>query len=414
MELPFDPAAEMAVVGIALVGTQAHGYLFGQLSGADFFTPSLGAAFEAIRELVSQGRKADATTVRDILRTSGHPSTSAADLLGAVRSAPPSSYAPEYAEIIARLSASRRAMLLATGAAEALSGGQHPQTVVEGLIGDLSQIDSPVLVREPDDLTFQELLRLPESKRAPWVVPGLLRQDWRCLVVGREGDGKSILLRQLATTAAYGVHPFLGEPTPPQSVLIVDLENPQDEIRRWIEKLTTACRGTGEAGRVWHRPGGIDLRNRSSRADLEGVIRLRRPDLVVLGPLYKAYSTTSADNDERVASEVQHVLDDLRTRYSFSLLVETHAPHGFSGERDLRPFGSSLWLRWPELGLKLVPFDWEQRPCRIMKIERFRGDRVESAWPEGLHWGTGGQLPWQPDWGTAESPYTGRSASSRG
>ena len=398
MELPYDKEAEMAVIGMLMVGTTAREYLFSQLQEGDFFTPSYGAAFAAIRELHNHGRKCDATTIRDILRSGGHPTVDASDLISASAKAPPSSHAPEYAEIVARLSVSRRGMLLANGAQERLATGEHPQTVIDSLVSDLEQLDSPVLEREPDDITFDALLQIPETQRTPWVVPGLLRQDWRCLVVGREGDGKSILLRQIGVAASLGIHPFLGSPIEPTRTLLVDLENPQDEIRRWIEKLTAACGGQTGEGRLWHRPGGIDLRNRSSRADLEGVLRVRKPNLVVLGPLYKAYGTTSADNDERVASEVQHVLDDLRTRYGFALLVETHAPHGFSGTRDLRPFGSSLWLRWPELGLKMVPLGWEQHPSRIMDIERFRGDRVESGWPDQIHWGATGALPWAPDW----------------
>jgi hypothetical protein len=408
--LPNDKEAELAIIGMLMVGTTAREYLFQTLSESDFFVPSHGAIFEACRQLHMAGRKIDATTVRDILHTTGHPAVLASDIISATVDAPSSSHAPEYAEIIARLAVSRRAMELADGAARSLGEGKHPQAVIDALVTDLNGLDSPILEREPDDVSFQDLLSLPAERRTPWVIPGLLRQDWRCLVVGREGEGKSILLRQIAVAASCGIHPFMAESITPARVLIVDLENPQDEIRRWIERLTVACGGQTGEGRLWHRPGGIDLRNRAERADLEGVLRVRRPNLLVLGPLYKAFQSRSNENDEQATAETQHILDDLRTRYGFALLLETHAPHGFSGSRDLRPFGSSLWLRWPEQGISMKPFDWNQVPSRMVRLSRFRGDRTENDWPAGLHWGTSSQLPWQPDWTLDASE---RSASGR-
>jgi replicative DNA helicase len=393
--LPNDPEAERAVVGMLLVGTTAREYLFSHLTEGDFFTPSLGAMFEACRELHGMGRKADATTVRDHLHSHGFTSVSAGDIVSALADAPPSSHAPEYAEIVARLAVSRRAMGAASDAVEALGKGQHPQGVIDSLVADLQQIDSPILEKEPDDVSFGDLLALPPEHRKPWVIPGLMRQDWRLLAVGREGDGKSVLLRQIGVTSSLGVHPFTGEPIPPTRTLLVDLENPQDEIRRWIHRITAVCGGGTGEGRLWHRQGGIDIRSRSERADFEGVLRVRKPNLVIIGPKYKLYSTSARETDELVAHEVQDILEDLRIRYGFALIVEDHAPHGYSGTRDLRPFGSSLWLRWAELGFKLEPFDWNQVPARMLDIKRFRGDRVEHAWPKHLHWGLSNQLPWQ-------------------
>jgi replicative DNA helicase len=398
--VPHDKEAEQGVLGMLLNSTTAAEYLFSRLTGADFYVPSHGLAFDAMRYLHQAGRKLDYITIRDMLKSQGHEAFQASDLTTYQAEAPSTSHAPELAEIVGRLAVSRRAMALTTEAATELRKGHHPQGVIDSLVADLQQIDSPILERTPDDVSFQELLTQPTEQRQPWVVPGLLRQDWRCLVVGREGDGKSILLRQIGVAASLGVHPFTGEAVPPARTLIIDLENPQDEIRRWIERLTRVCNRVAGEGRLWHRPGGIDLRNRAERADLEGVLRIRRPNLVVLGPLYKAFQSRTTENDEQATSEVQHVLDDLRTRYGFALLLETHAPHGFKETRDLRPFGSSLWLRWPEIILKMQPLDWDQVPAKIVDLKRgkFRGDLSESAWPAGLHWGTSNQLPWQPDW----------------
>ncbi|MBK9178745.1 MAG: site-specific DNA-methyltransferase [Acidimicrobiales bacterium] len=101
--------------------------------------------------------------------------------------------------------------------------------------------------------------------------------------------------------------------------------------------------------------------------------------------------------------EVQHVLDDLRTRYRFALLVEHHAPKRQAGVRELAPYGSSLWLRWPELGLKLIPTDDTNR---VMDVGRWRGDRRQSGWPARLERGT--PWPWVGVWPDGWEPRNPR------
>ena len=73
----------------------------------------------------------------------------------------------------------------------------------------------------------------------------------------------------------------------------------------------------------WRRPGGVDLRKRADRLAFEDVLRRRRPRLVCLGPVYKSYQRRGSESDEQVATEVQQVLDDLRTRFRFALVLST-------------------------------------------------------------------------------------------
>lgn len=94
------------------------------------------------------------------------------------------------------------------------------------------------------------------------------------------------------------------------------------------------------------------------------------------------------------------MLDDLRTTFGCSLILETHAPKGSSIGRELVPFGSSAWLRWPELGWKLVPCDGRGEPDvdgRNVKIGRFRGDRVQVEIPRLFE--RGRDWPWSAVWG---------------
>jgi len=205
----------------------------------------------------------------------------------------------------------------------------------------------------------------------------------------------SVLLRQVAISASAGLHPFTHRPIPAVRTLVVDLENPDESIESVCAPM---ARRAGEvegwdADRcwLWRRPAGIDLSRRLDRIELEQVLRVARPDLVCLGPVYKCYSATGKDDEETSTRKVQGVLDDLRIRYGFALLLEHHAPHGGGGvKRVMRPHGSVLWQRWPELGI-----GFEVMPERedSFKLGRFRGDRLPNEWPERID-RDGGVWPW--------------------
>ena len=85
---------------------------------------------------------------------------------------------------------------------------------------------------------------------------------------------------------------------------------------------------------------------------------------------------------EDAAEGVQQVLDDLRTRFGFALVLEHHAPKGEGSSREMAPFGSQRWLAWPELGLGL-----RSEKDGSLRVERFRGDRMASSWPDKLERG---------------------------
>jgi replicative DNA helicase len=192
------------------------------------------------------------------------------------------------------------------------------------------------------------------------------------------------------------VHPFAEKLIAPVSVLIADLENPEDSLHASLDVLVRHAGAVAAPNlkpnlRLWHQPGGIDLRSREGRAQLETVISERRPDLVVLGPLYKAYSIRASEGYELPAREAQQVLDDLRTHYRFALLIEDHAPQAAGGsKRDWRPYGSSLWLRWPEVGIGLNPVD---NKGQTLQLTRWRGDRSKTVWPRQISRSESG-WPW--------------------
>ena len=123
------------------------------------------------------------------------------------------------------------------------------------------------------------------------------------------------------------------------------------------------------------------------------------PDLLVIGPAYKLHQTMNEDKDEVIARTVTSVLDDIRG--DAALVLEHHAGNESGGrERPVRPFGSSLWRRWPEFGYGLrgvIPPKGittavaEQR--RVANFVAWRGARDERSWPRMVESGGTG-LPW--------------------
>jgi replicative DNA helicase len=198
-------------------------------------------------------------------------------------------------------------------------------------------------------------------------------------------------LRTIAMAVSQGHHPFwFSSKIVPRRVLYVDLENPLEVLGEpYVENFVKYIKMNEpdiydpERLKVWRRPGGINIRNQRDRADFQREIINHQPDLVCIGPLYKMYSGSSSERLDESAEEAMRVLDDLRTKYGFGLMMEHHAPKGQAGQkREMTPFGSSSWLRWPEIG---VSFYADKTDPRIIHVRRFRGDRLGNVcWPDQI------------------------------
>ncbi len=388
--IPHDLDAESAVIGCCLASSDAARWAVEWLSPADFHSEKHLVVMEAIRSLYAEGKRIDPITVADRAKTEGWKAQGlASDLTSALANAPAPSGIERYGGIVRRHSVARAAQKLCADAAGGFGDpSRDPDDLLDSLVSELQSIDAHVPTGKPPGfMTFEELRAKPPETRAPWVLPGLLRSDWRATFVGVEGSGKSILIRALAVAAAAGMLPFGGqEPQVPVRSLLVDLENPEDHLLDWVDRLSHHAeqwrRTTEGRGAVFHRPGGLDLRKRANRSQLEQVLRDHRPDLVCIGPLYKAYRRASSrETDEEAAGEMQEIFDDLRTRHHFALVIEHHAPKAQGGSRPLDPFGSSLWLRWGEIRMSLVPPD-RSFPVWSMELRPFSGSRVEHGWPD--------------------------------
>jgi hypothetical protein len=112
---------------------------------------------------------------------------------------------------------------------------------------------------------------------------------------------------------------------------------------------------------------------------LHSLIAGSKPDLVVLGPIYKMIEGEA--NEETPNRELVKWLDRLRGEFQFVIALEAHTPHGAN-----RPYGWSGWKRWPEFGFHLTEDG---------KLERWRGDRDARAWPAQLSKGVPGGWLWR-------------------
>jgi replicative DNA helicase len=387
-EPPHNFQAEQSLLGAVLVTNSVLPEVIDMLAAEDFFSPAHGHIWAAFVRLWREGQPADVATVADVLERGGllEACGGAAELVSLQAGTPSTSSAKKYASIVAEHAVLRRLIGAAQEVVErAYSTHDDVAETVDWAQTLIGAVEVPS-AQVPDNFydldAFLDRPRLSGGRE--WLIPGLLRARWRCVIVAPEGVGKAVVQRAIAIGAASGVHPFQapGE-FEPRRTLIVDLENPEESIDETCIPLRDGARRMGDwqPGRafLWHQEGGVDIRKRAHRAKFEAVLNACRPEIVCLGPLYKTFHRSKGEDTEIAAEEVQHVLDDLRTRYGFALVLEHHAPKGTMAGRELTPFGSQRWQAWPELGITLCP----EKPSDSTRLTvgRFRFDRVKVAWP---------------------------------
>lgn len=234
-------------------------------------------------------------------------------------------------------------------------------------------------------VSWTDFIEEQESTEYDWVIPNLLERGERVMVVAAEGVGKTMLARQIALCSSAGIHPFTFEKMPPIRTLTIDLENPQRIIRRTSSDIARKALHYGFTSNLdahlLIKPDGMDLMGSTDRQILEDAIELTKPDLLLLGPIYKSFVDPGNKTSEAVAIEIAKYFDSLREWFKCALWLEHHAPLGSSmSTRDLRPFGSAVWSRWPEFGLSLTP-DPTATGGYVYDVRHFRGARDRRQFP---------------------------------
>jgi hypothetical protein len=245
---------------------------------------------------------------------------------------------------------------------------------------------------------FEDLMAVEDSHQ-PWVIKGTLRGREIICLTGQEGCGKSMLFSQIVLGAACGVNTFASEPLEfePRKVIVVDAENTALQIRDNYEKIWPAMQQHIPSGFIpdLHRydEGFLDLAKPIQRTRLIRHLVNSEADLIYLGTVYKL---TSESDYEAQFHAIRAVVDEVREEIGAAFLIENHSPHerNPSGDRVVRPYGSSMWLRWPNFGVGISQQS-STDGSRLVSLTRWRGDRTrERIWPSGFR--EGKSLPWMP------------------
>jgi replicative DNA helicase len=234
------------------------------------------------------------------------------------------------------------------------------------------------------------------------IIPGHFAEANICLLVGPEGFGKSLFMRQMAMQCAAGINPFTSADMEPLKVLYVDGENPEHQQKLdWVRLDYLARR---------HRNGievpdenltiiaawedAPNLVSPNGEAWFNERVTAFRPDICFLGPVSDLVDGKLSDDD--VVRKFKRALYRARAICGTAFVVEHHSPHRMQGDktREMRPYGSSVFRRFPDFGYGLQP---KQEPGEF-ELAPFRGARVRSrAWPTDLRWGSpnSNEWPWE-------------------
>lgn len=413
---PHNIEAEEALLGAMLLSRDAIMAAEQLLTAVDFYKPLHVQLYAAMTAVYASGSAVDPVTIAEYLRQHGQlEQLGGPGQLARIQAATPASAnAPHYARIVAQLAAVRRALTGAAQLADAAydafgrgdTGGLHQLTVDTDAVGELVQlahtigdrIEVPGAVVDPAVL-LEDLVAMEFDYR--WLVPGLVRRMDRIMLTGLEGfSGKTEHNFQWAVQFASGIHPWTrAREFPPLRVTYMDFENALDQLAARARRL---CKAAGDAYRpgqlhVRALPEGLNIRSARGFGFLDAVCERDRPDVLILGPIYRMFEGERgmAKHSEEVAEDVTRRLDRLRVRHNLALMIEAHAPHGSEGDRaNLRPYGASLWMRWPEIGVGLAPMKTRDPQTRKLVLvpgkftyDFWRGTRdqdLRRPWPTAI------------------------------
>lgn len=251
-------------------------------------------------------------------------------------------------------------------------------------------------VTDSDTWTLEEIMGLNVEQES-FTIPKMLRRNERLVLTGSEGGGKSVFVYQMLTGAAFGIDTFTLNRFEPQRVLFVDVENNEFQARSNLDKIVPTLQNmASDVQPQWRsmKRRVINLLDTKDKTDVIRRVIHYAPDILYMGTAYKLTDVT--DETHRSTRAIQAVVDRIRQEIDCSVIVEHHAGHGFNNDRNnMRPEGSSYWLRWPDFGYGMQPIP---DAGRLMRLRPWRGDRADDReYPVALKGGT--VLPWQPIYG---------------
>ena len=299
-----------------------------------------------------------------------------------------------YAEKVRDVSRKRAVTKALTRGLDRLNRDWSADNVIDDVVTELATLPKPADTND-DTWTLADLMSL-EVEHEPFTLPNMLKRNERLVLTGSEGGGKSVFVYQLLTGAAFGVDTFTLERTEPKRVLFLDVENNEFQARANLDKIVPTLREIApDVDPEWRsmKRRTVDLLATKDRLDVIRRITHYAPDILYMGTAYKLTDIT--EETHRSVRAIQSVVDRIRQDLSCTVIVEHHAGHGHMNDRNnMRPEGSSYWLRWPDFGYGMQPIVTSNGQ-RLMRLGAWRGDRAtDRKFPYAVK--QSNVMPWAP------------------
>lgn len=192
------------------------------------------------------------------------------------------------------------------------------------------------------------------DSEVPELVGPLIQAGARTILVGQTGEGKTTLALQLVKAALAGDQFLDWKGAGAGRALILDLEQGKRSVKRAFRDAGLSERDDVDIALV---PDGLALdRELDHVNELDEAIGLGGYTIVVIDPFYKAHQADDP-NAERPIVDLMRILDALRAKYGFALILPAHPRKEPPGNNMLRKLtiadvaGSSAITRGAEIVL---------------------------------------------------------------
>ena len=170
---------------------------------------------------------------------------------------------------------------------------------------------------------IKEFISWKPEPLTPYIEKGLLYKQTKMLVYGKYKSMKSMLIQHLGLCLAKG-EPWLGIQVhgPGLKVLYLQLEIPEKLLHRRLLKMLGGELETKQDILFWTEHV-LKLDTNDGMRVLENWLKVHKPDVLIIDPLYKVLSVNMSDNHA-----INHVLDELDRiieEYGVSIVLVTHS-----------------------------------------------------------------------------------------